>query len=392
MKSVGIFASCAAVGTFSRTASAGGGGGPWDRVGPWNIFDDKDLKAVSRRARGRMDVFTAGQDGYHTYRIPSLVKASSGELLLFAEGRKLSSADHDWNDIVLKRSADGGASWGELQLVWSESTAARHVTIGNPSPVALRNGSVALLFTRDNLRVAATASHDGGASWEAPRYFPVALPAGGPPANLSHFATGPPGGVQLPSGRLVVPATFCLGASAPMTCHGAAYGASLALLSDDDGATWTASDAVAGGNECQVAAAQNGSLVLSMRSLGGAGARLWSWSADDGASWSAPTDAPFRFEGSPTYAGGSCQSSIARVGGALVFSTPFDKSARKNESLFISRDSGASWASLARLDSGATAYSSVAELDAHSAAVAWEAATPAAAKYGAIAFSIVPVP
>ena len=80
------------------------------------------------------------------------------------------------------------------------------------------------------------------------------------------------------------------------------------------------------------------------------------------------------------------------MGGALVFSTPFDKSARKNESLFISRDSGASWAPLARLDSGATAYSSVAELDAHSAAVAWEAATPAAAKYGAIAFSIVPVP
>ena len=45
--------------------------------------------------------FVSGEDGYHTYRIPSLARLPTGELLLFAEGRKLSSADHDWNDVRL---------------------------------------------------------------------------------------------------------------------------------------------------------------------------------------------------------------------------------------------------------------------------------------------------
>ena len=54
-------------------------------------------------------VFVSGLGGYHTYRIPAAVGAGA-QLLVFAEGRKLSSADHGWNDIVLKRSNDGGAS------------------------------------------------------------------------------------------------------------------------------------------------------------------------------------------------------------------------------------------------------------------------------------------
>eukprot|EP01052_Picozoa_sp_SAG31_P079794 SAG31_NODE_39496_length_287_cov_2.303191_1_plen_56_part_01 len=51
-------------------------------------------------------------------------------LLCFCEGRKYSSADHDWNDIVLKASLDSGVSWSALRLVWGESTRKKHVTIG----------------------------------------------------------------------------------------------------------------------------------------------------------------------------------------------------------------------------------------------------------------------
>merc|ERR1719183_454357 len=31
-------------GSLLLCASALSGGGPWDRIGPWNIFDDKDIK------------------------------------------------------------------------------------------------------------------------------------------------------------------------------------------------------------------------------------------------------------------------------------------------------------------------------------------------------------
>ena len=55
--------------------------------------------------------------------------------MLFAEGRKLSSSDHGWNDVVAKVSSDNGNSWGPMQVVYSESTTDKQVCIGNPSPV-----------------------------------------------------------------------------------------------------------------------------------------------------------------------------------------------------------------------------------------------------------------
>lgn len=122
-----------------------------------------------------VNAFVSGQDGYHTYRIPALVlvPGTAGELLLFAEGRKFSSADHDWNDIVMKRSLDSGETWGAMQIIHSESTAANHVTIGNPAPIALLSnpGSVILLGCRNNTDVFSMTSVDGGSTWSNANYF-----------------------------------------------------------------------------------------------------------------------------------------------------------------------------------------------------------------------------
>ena len=58
--------------------------------------------------------FVSGVGGYHSYRIPAMVtlprKTTTGEpeLLAFCEGRKLNCDDVDWNDIVMRRSTDGG--------------------------------------------------------------------------------------------------------------------------------------------------------------------------------------------------------------------------------------------------------------------------------------------
>ena len=59
-----------------------------------------------------MPVFKAGEDGYHTYRIPAIVRAKNGDLLAFAEGRKNGTDDHGDIDIVLKRSSDNGRTLG----------------------------------------------------------------------------------------------------------------------------------------------------------------------------------------------------------------------------------------------------------------------------------------
>ncbi|MFB6437306.1 hypothetical protein ACFCVY_11060 [Streptomyces sp. NPDC056411] len=53
----------------------------------------------------------AGTEGYTSFRIPSVVRARSGAVPAFAEGRVPSAADSGAIDLVLKRSLDGGATW-----------------------------------------------------------------------------------------------------------------------------------------------------------------------------------------------------------------------------------------------------------------------------------------
>ncbi len=47
------------------------------------------------------NVFISGEEGFHTYRIPSIVVTKEGILLAFAEGRATRS-DVSENAIVLK--------------------------------------------------------------------------------------------------------------------------------------------------------------------------------------------------------------------------------------------------------------------------------------------------
>ena len=55
-----------------------------------------------------------------------------GTLLAFCEARQ--GGDHSQNDIVVKRSTDGGRSWGKLQLIHDAGTLA----LNNPQAVVLR--------------------------------------------------------------------------------------------------------------------------------------------------------------------------------------------------------------------------------------------------------------
>jgi hypothetical protein len=163
----------------------------------------KPLPPAPPPAPGGVAIFTSGQEGYHTFRIPAVVRhpTNHSRLLCFCEGRKFSTADHDWNDIVVKSSEDSGLSWSALRIVHSESTAKTHVTIGNPSAIALHTqpGQVILVGCRNNFDVFRMASDDFGATFSAATYIPNANPA-----HWKFIATGPPQGIQLQSGRLLV--------------------------------------------------------------------------------------------------------------------------------------------------------------------------------------------
>src|SRR5262249_59308179 len=75
------------------------------------------LASAPAAAPVETDLFTAGKEGYHTFRIPALVATPKGSLLAFCEGRKRGRGDSGDIDVVLRRSRDRGKTWLPLQLL-----------------------------------------------------------------------------------------------------------------------------------------------------------------------------------------------------------------------------------------------------------------------------------
>src|SRR3954453_23620783 len=95
---------------------------------------------------GQVDVFVAGRDGYHPFRIPSLLATPRGTLLAFCEGRKDGRGDAGNIDVVMRRSRDGGATWEPLRVIADGGPD----TLGNPCPVVDRSdGTLWMLLTRN---------------------------------------------------------------------------------------------------------------------------------------------------------------------------------------------------------------------------------------------------
>ena len=213
--------------------------------------------------------------------------------------------------------------WGALQMVHGESTSAKHVVIGNPAPVAVdtQPGKVVLVFCRNNFDVGVVTSLDWGVTWNTPRYILSANPKHGTNGSWPWLATGPPQGLQLPSGRLLVGSDH---RGFPSSNHGLVF--SHSMFSDDFGVTWQLSNSIAGGNECQVAALPNGTaghaagtVVIHMRDP--RGQRLVAWSVDGGARWG--PSRPVVVGGRARYGGATCEGSTIAAGKLLLFSTPF---------------------------------------------------------------------
>ena len=155
---------------------------------------------------------------------------------------------------MLKKSTDSGASWGPISLVHGESknTSAGSrawVTIGNPAPVAVDTvpGKVVLVGCRNNVQAFVMSSLDFGTTWSPARYLTSANPKSD---SWPWLATGPPQGLQLPTGRLLVASDHRGANHADVFSH--------AMFSDDLGETWQLSSNITGGNECQAAPLPNG--------------------------------------------------------------------------------------------------------------------------------------
>lgn len=309
-------------------------------------------------------VFVSGTEGYHTFRIPALIATKKGTLLAFCEGRKTSSADHGDVDLVLKRSTDGGKTWGRLSLVYEEGGTEK-ITIGNPCPVIDEDtGAIWLPFTRDNNDVFMTSSSDDGETWAKPRSITKDVKKPG----WSWYATGPGVGIQLRhgphKGRLIIPCDHRAKVGERDVTH------SHIFYSDDHGKTWTLGGTVAPHtNECQAAELRDGTLLINMRNYWGSDGgepakgkmRAIARSKDGGQTWS---DLDF----DKTLIEPVCQASLIRYSGAekdgsrLLFANPASKDRRHRMTIRLSIDDGKTWPGERLLYEGPSAYSCLATL------------------------------
>ena len=329
-------------------------------------------------------VFRIGDGGYASIRIPALLAAKDGTLLAFAEGR-VSHSDQAANDIVLRRSPDGGATWQPLQKLADLGKD----SLNNPCPVLdARNGRIHLFFQRypasvhefgkmaadcvssNTVRNLVMTSDDAGATWSAPRDNTCEVKR---PEGVTTLASGPGIGIQLRRGahadRLLIP--FNEGPAGRWRVY-AAY-------SDDAGVTWHIGEAAPGslvtnaqgkvesqGNEVQVAERADGSVLLNTRSQTGPRVRRQAVSRDGGATWSPLRPVPELFDG-------PCMASVLSVddGRTILFSGP-TQGRRADGRLLVSRDGGDTWNEGPTLKAGLFAYSCLAELKGGALACLYE--------------------
>ena len=81
-----------------------------------------------------MKIFDGGSDGYHSFRIPSIVRTNANTLLAFVEGRMSANKDYGNINVEYKRSTDNGATWSSML----EVVGAGQGTWGNPTSVVDR--------------------------------------------------------------------------------------------------------------------------------------------------------------------------------------------------------------------------------------------------------------
>lgn len=323
------------------------------------------LRGASKPLLTQTDIWRSGEGGYHTYRIPSLIVTGKGTLLAFCEGRKNSSSDTGDIDLLLMRSFDNGRTWARVQTVADHGPD----TIGNPCPVIDRDtGTVWLMLTGNPGHMAKraianskgegtrtvwlTSSRDDGATW-APL---VEITAAVKKPDWTWYATGPGVGIQLASGRLLIPCDH-------HEPHGSMTPYSHVVYSDDHGKTWKIGGTVGPAtHECQAVELQDGAVLLNMRTQSfedgyrGPNRRTVARSSDGGLTWK-----DIRLD--EALVEPMCQASFARLtaakrsrGGRLLFSNPAD-SRRVRMTVKLSEDEGKTWGASRVLHEGPSAYS-----------------------------------
>ena len=348
--------------------------------------------AISTLAQSPFSViYTSGQEGHKTYRIPAIIKNKQGHLLAFAEGRVNGSGDFGDINIVLKISSNQGRTWSTLSTLVDY----QDLQAGNPTPILdttdprFPKGRIFLFYNTGNnheneiregkgLReVWYMTSIDGGMTWSSAVNITSQVHRPNQPSwnptyafkeDWRHYANGPGHGMQFTqgphAGRILIAANHSEG---PRGERGSDYRAH-AFYTDDHGDTFHlgASIAIPGSNESSATEISGGKLLMNIRNQrGDIRQRIIGLSDDGGATWKETY-----FD--PQLPDPICQGSILTIAQkkgrpfTLAFSNAADIKNRDNLTIRISQDDGRTWPITIPVDNGASAGESPKDFTAYS--------------------------
>jgi sialidase-1 len=341
------------------------------------------------------DLFEAGKDGYALYRIPGIVCTAKGTLLAYCEARKSNRGDWGTIDIMLRRSTDGGRTWSPRQKIAdvpgpkSKNPVALaqrlatdgEVTYNNPVAIVDHQSSVGgksvvhFLFCLEYMRCFCMRSEDDGQSFSTPVEITATFDQFRSDYDWKVLATGPNHGIQLRTGRLVVPVWISPGTGG----HAHRPSVTSVIYSDDHGQSWLRGQIAVPDtpewiipNETVVAELADGRVMLNVRSESKAHRRIITTSPNGATNWSTPKFDDALLE--PI-----CMASLVRVSTAssggrnrLLFANPDNLSRadgkeeagknrdRRNLTLKLSYDEGQTWPVRRVLEPGRAGYSDLA--------------------------------
>lgn len=327
---------------------------------------------------------------FAAYRIPALASLPDGVVLAAWDGRPGSAADApNPNSIVMRRSTDGGASWGTTTTVRAGSTSAPKSGYSDPSLVYDAVAGKVFLFSvyskdqgfagsaygnddadRQVISAQVSESDDAGLTWSAPRLITSVVKPGSSSTSPTTgdvrgmFASSGEG-IQLRygahAGRLVQ--EF---AGTVLQADGSTAIQAYSVYSDDHGATWQRGAFVGTGmDENKVVELSDGRILLNSRDSAGGGYRKIAVSDDGGATYGAVTqdtelpDPTNNASITRVYPDAPAGSAEAQV---LLFTNTASQSSRSNLTARVSCDDGATWPYARQINAGYSGYSTATRL------------------------------
>ena len=300
-------------------------------------------------------VRTAGQDGCHTSRIPGLVTSNAGTLIAVYDNRYRSAGDLPGDiDVGMSRSIDGGRTWAPMRVIMDmgDEEKWRFDGVGDPAVLVDRqtgaiwvaatwshgnrswNGSGPGLEPAETGQLMLVHSVDDGVTWSDP----VNITRQVKDPSWRFVLQGPGKGITLRDGTLVFAAQYRSADESPFS--GKPF--STLIWSKDRGRSWHIGSGVkVDTTEAQLVELDDGALMINCRD-NRRGSRSVYTTRDLGETWQVhPTSRSALPE--PT-----CMASLIRLeheelGALLVFSNPATVDERRDMTLKVSRDEGASW-------------------------------------------------